>query len=256
MKLTTKHIVNIYNISACRLAGGKDVLVEEQAALASLVYSSPCAVCIIDVRKQHHPIVHANLLFERQTGYTAEEVLGQNYRFLQVKPGGKHRPSVTSIAIQCAIEAGRCYCGKIVNYHKDGTPLWNQLSLVPVRCTKSLQVTHYIGMQSFTKAEPLVATGAAQPAELLRGSSHECLMSLHCELGNSMPKMGKKSSSHMQLSELNPDLASTASLPVCGALNIVRSHYVSKNVANKAPSSLFELLRSANQCNDRAVAIA
>ena len=108
-----------------------------------------------------------------------------------------------------------------VNYHKDGTALWNQLSLVPVRCTKSLKVTHYIGMQSFTKAEPHVAAATAQPAALMRGSSHQCLISLDKELGSM--KMGKKSSSHMQLSALNLEIASTSSFPVCGARSVLMS---------------------------------
>jgi PAS domain S-box-containing protein len=209
----------------CRLAGGSDAA-EEQAALASLVYSSPCAVCIVDVQQDDHPIVHVNLLFERQTGYTAEEVLGKNCRFLQTRVGGKRVPSVTSVAIHRAIKLGRSWNGKLVNFHKNGTALWNQLSLVPVR-TKSLKVTHYIGMQNFTRAEPHVAAAAAataQPAALLRGSSHQCLASLHeNEIKLSSMKLGKKSSSHVQLSSLNPELASTASFPVCGALNILRS---------------------------------
>jgi PAS domain S-box-containing protein len=209
----------------CRLAGGSDV-VEEQAALASLVYSSPCAVCIVDVRQSHHPIVHVNLLFERQTGYTAEEVLGKNCRLLQAQPSGKRAPSVTSVAIHRAIKLGRSWHGKLVNYHKNGTALWNELSLVPVR-TKSLKVTHYIGMQNFTKADPHSAAAAAattQPAALMRGSSHQCLVSLHeNEMKLTSMKLGKKSSSHMQLTTLNPELSSTASLHMCGALNILRS---------------------------------
>lgn len=194
-------------------------MVEEQAALASLVYSSPCAVCIVDVRESHQPIVYVNLLFERQTGYSAEEVLGKNCRFLQARPSSKRTQSVTSVAIHRAITLGRSYSGKVVNFHKDGTALWNQLSLVPVR-TKSLNVTHYIGMQSFTKAEAHIAAAASQPASLMRGSSHQCLVNLDDSVIS--VKLGKKSSSHTQLTALNPELASTVSLPMGGALNILR----------------------------------
>ena len=218
LELTSGEIVisssNWRQMWVCRLAGGSEA-VEEQAALASLVYSSPCGVCIVDVRESHHPIVYVNLLFTKQTGYTAEEVLGRNCRFLQARPSGKRAPSVTSVAIYRAIQLGRSYSGKLLNFHKDGTPLWNQISLVPVR-TKSLEVTHYIGMQSFTKTEAHIPAVAAQAGTLMRGSSHQCLVNLY-DRDMGAVKLGKKSSSHVQLTALNPELASTASASVCGA---------------------------------------
>lgn len=176
-------------------------------------------MCIVDVRESHHPLVYVNLLFTKQTGYTAEDVLGQNCRFLQARPSGKRVPSVASVAIHRAIHLGRSYSGKLLNFHKDGTPLWNQISLVPVR-TKSLDVTHYIGMQSFTKAEAHIPAMTAQA--LMRSSSHQCLMSLDDNNMGSL-KLGKKSSSHVQLTALNPELASTPSLSLYGALSILKS---------------------------------
>jgi len=56
---------------------------------------------------------------------------------------------------------GRSHACKLLNFHRDGAPMWNQLSIVPVR-TVSGTVSHYVGMQTFTPAtRPGPASGVA-----------------------------------------------------------------------------------------------
>lgn len=129
---------------------------------------------------------------------------------------------VTGARVACrAIAQGKSYSGSLLNFAKDGAPLWNQLSIVPVR-TKSLAVTHYIGMQTFTKADLHASAGALLVPSLTRRSSHNCLGNLDADARTSAPSgLHKRSSSYQVLSALNPELVSTASAAVHGCLSAV-----------------------------------
>lgn len=71
--------------------------------LANLLYSSPCALSIVDARAEDQPMVYINAVFELKTGYTFEEAVGRNCRFLQAPPGTARGPSFASLAIKrCA----------------------------------------------------------------------------------------------------------------------------------------------------------
>jgi serine phosphatase RsbU (regulator of sigma subunit) len=49
--------------------------------------------------------------------------------------------------IRKAIQAGRPCTVELLNYHKDGTPFWNRLSITPLRDAAG-RVTHFAGIQS------------------------------------------------------------------------------------------------------------
>lgn len=103
-------------VSACRLAGGAGAAPEVKQMLANLLYSSPCALSIVDARAEDQPMVYVNAVFELKTGYTFEEAVGRNCRFLQAPPGTARGPSFASLAIKrCAPFAAlsiwsRCAC--------------------------------------------------------------------------------------------------------------------------------------------------
>ena len=84
-----------------------------------------------------------NAGFERLTGYSREEVLGRNCRFLQ--GAGTAAEAITNV--RTAVNDARECTVEILNYRKDGTPFWNRLSITPVR-DDSGEVTHFIGIQS------------------------------------------------------------------------------------------------------------
>ena len=46
--------------------------------------------------------------------------------------------------IREALEAETSYCGRLLNYKKDGTPFWNLLTLAPIK-DESGMVLKYIG---------------------------------------------------------------------------------------------------------------
>lgn len=52
-------------------------------ALSRLIAWSPHALCVCDMREKDQPIIFANDNFFVQTGYSPEEVINRNCRFLQ-----------------------------------------------------------------------------------------------------------------------------------------------------------------------------
>ena len=83
---------------------------------------------VTDPRKPDNPIVLANESFLEMTGYTGEEVIGRNCRFLQ---GPDTDPAIVA-ELRAAIAEERETVVEILNHHRDGRPFWNQLLVSPV----------------------------------------------------------------------------------------------------------------------------
>ncbi|CAM9359862.1 unnamed protein product, partial [Scytosiphon promiscuus] len=71
------------------------------------------------------PIIFASQGFLELTGYEGKDVIGRNCRFLQ----GPGTDEETLSIVRNSVEAGRDASVCILNYKKDGTPFWNQLSI-------------------------------------------------------------------------------------------------------------------------------
>nr|AML77696.1 putative LOV domain-containing protein [Bixa orellana] len=97
---------------------------------------------VSDATKPDYPILYASAGFFRMTGYTSREVIGRNCRFLQ---GAGTDPEDVA-KIREALEAGTTYCGRLLNYKKDGTPFWNLLTIAPIKDDTG-KVLKFIGMQ-------------------------------------------------------------------------------------------------------------
>lgn len=83
---------------------------------------------VTDPRQDDNPIVLANESFLEMTGYSGDEVIGRNCRFLQ---GAETDPD-TVAAVRTAIADREEITVEILNYHRDGRPFWNQLLVSPV----------------------------------------------------------------------------------------------------------------------------
>jgi PAS domain S-box-containing protein len=81
--------------------------------------------------------------FERMTGYPADEIVGRNCRFLQ----GAGTDAEAVREMRTAIAEARSCTVEILNYRKDGTPFWNEVSITPVLGRQG-QVTHFVGVQT------------------------------------------------------------------------------------------------------------
>ena len=89
----------------------------------------------------HQNILSVNKAFEAMTGYREPEVLGRRCRFLQ----GPLTDPFQMAAIRRAVNQNLHFHGEILNYRKDGTPFWNELTISPVYDEQSV-LSHYIGI--------------------------------------------------------------------------------------------------------------
>ncbi|MBD2578544.1 adenylate/guanylate cyclase domain-containing protein [Oscillatoria sp. FACHB-1406] len=104
--------------------------------------ASSVGIVIADARLEDMPLIYVNPAFEEMTGYSAKEVLGSNCRFLQ----GKKTDRAEVDRLRAAIRAGEHCTVTLLNYRKDKTPFWNELTISPVYDERS-QLTHFIGIQ-------------------------------------------------------------------------------------------------------------
>jgi diguanylate cyclase (GGDEF)-like protein/PAS domain S-box-containing protein len=99
------------------------------------------AIVITDNQREGQPIVYVNPAFERITGYSSEEVLERNCRFLQGTD--RDQPELDSIRRALgAEEEGRAI---LRNYRKDGSAFWNELRLAPVMNDRG-KISHFVGI--------------------------------------------------------------------------------------------------------------
>lgn len=110
--------------------------------LAKAVDAAGSSLIITDHRLPEHPIVFCNPAFERLTGYSKEEIIGRNCRFLQADD----RAQQNIRAIRMAIDAAQACSVPIRNYRKDGSAFWNELFLSPV-FDEFGKLSHFIGLQ-------------------------------------------------------------------------------------------------------------
>nr|AML77189.1 putative LOV domain-containing protein [Diselma archeri] len=96
---------------------------------------------VADATKPDYPILYASAGFFKMTGYATKEVVGHNCRFLQ---GEGTNPEDIS-KIREALAEQRSYCGRILNYKKDGTPFWNLLTIAPIK-DETGKTLKFIGM--------------------------------------------------------------------------------------------------------------
>jgi PAS domain S-box-containing protein len=85
-------------------------------------------MAVTDPRQPDNPIVLANQAFLDLTGYTADEIVGRNCRFLQ---GEDTSPSAVAEIRSAVAEARECKV-EILNYRKNGSAFWNQLLISPI----------------------------------------------------------------------------------------------------------------------------
>ncbi|GJP64584.1 hypothetical protein CLOP_g21561 [Closterium sp. NIES-67] len=129
---------------------------ESRRAIEALMAAKPCGLIVSDALEPEHPIIYVNSVFERLTGYTAEDILGRNCRFLQYRgafaqrPHALVNPATVARLRQCVAE-GREFCGEILNFRKDGSAIMNTLCLAPIRGGDTNAVTHFVGVQSFAE---------------------------------------------------------------------------------------------------------
>lgn len=83
---------------------------------------------VTDPHLPDNPIVFANRAFLEMTGYSAEEIIGSNCRFLQ----GPETDPASVQDVRESIANRREFATEVLNYRKDGSSFWNALFISPV----------------------------------------------------------------------------------------------------------------------------
>ncbi|WP_347925561.1 PAS domain S-box protein [Pontimicrobium sp. SW4] len=103
--------------------------------------SASNGIVITDALKPDNPIIYFNPAFIKLTGYSKEEILHKNCRFLQ--KDDRQQEAINKL--QNAVKNGESCQVTLRNYKKDGTLFWNDLSITPIINKKGI-VTNYIGI--------------------------------------------------------------------------------------------------------------
>jgi len=110
--------------------------------LQLVVEASSDGIVVAEQEGDDNILIYANPAFQRLSGYSDEEILYQDCRFLQA--GDRDQPGLQKI--RQAIEQGRACREVLRNYRKDGSLFWNELSITPV-FNEADQLTYFIGIQ-------------------------------------------------------------------------------------------------------------
>ncbi|HEY9628881.1 MAG TPA: PAS domain S-box protein [Coleofasciculaceae cyanobacterium] len=156
-------------------------------------------------------ILYVNQAFTKITGYEAEEALGKTPRILQ---GEKTDPEALS-KIRTALEAWQPVVVELVNYCKDGTEFWAELSIAPV-ANEVGWFTHWVAIQrnitERKQAEAEIQKALEQERELrelksrfISMASHEFRTPLATIMASSdlLKSFGHKLSEEKKLERLN-----------------------------------------------------
>mmetsp|Transcript_6310 Transcript_6310/g.15923 ORF Transcript_6310/g.15923 Transcript_6310/m.15923 type:complete len:438 (-) Transcript_6310:325-1638(-) len=119
-----------------------EILNRSDFNLMQALQAAQRSFCITDPSLPDNPIVFASQSFLETTGYTMEQVLGRNCRFLQGPETDREKVQ----QIRRGIEHGEDVSVCILNYKADGTTFWNQFFVAALRDVNK-RVVNYVGVQ-------------------------------------------------------------------------------------------------------------
>ena len=120
---------------------------ERLRLLESVAVNAQDAILITEAEpveeEQNGPrILYANKAYCEMSGYTLEEVLGKTPRIMQ----GPGTDPASREQIRKALKRWKPVVVELLNYRKDGTPFWVELSIVPV-ADETGWFTHWVSLQ-------------------------------------------------------------------------------------------------------------
>ncbi len=133
-----------------------------------LVVDSPIPSVISDPRLKDNPIVVCNAAFCELTGYSTEEVVGRNCRFLS---GPATEPWLTE-EIRRGVREHRPVLVEILNYKRSGQPFRNAVLVAPIYDEQD-ELLYFLGSQVEIDADASRSTGMRRikAAEAVRALS-------------------------------------------------------------------------------------
>lgn len=107
-----------------------------------LISNSKVAAVVSDPRQKDNPIVACNQAFIDLTGYSRDEIVGRNCRFLR---GERTEPEQTAM-LREAVAGNRPVMVELINYKKDGTAFRNAVMIAPLFDAAG-DISYFLGSQ-------------------------------------------------------------------------------------------------------------
>ena len=101
------------------------------------------SIVISDPSQKDCPMVYISNEFSKHTGYSIEESLGKNCRFLQ----GPETDENDIKQIKLALKLKKRITIDILNYKKNGQKFWNRLRIIPI-FDKEKKLIYFAGEQN------------------------------------------------------------------------------------------------------------
>lgn len=108
--------------------------------LRGVLDTAPEGIVLCEAKRGDSPVVYVNTAFARLTGYSVDELLGQDLRRLQA--WDREQPGRAQL--RQAIARGGSARVVMRNYRKDGSGFWNEVLIQPLRSADGA-LTHFAG---------------------------------------------------------------------------------------------------------------
>ena len=218
-----------------------------------------CAFVVVDLRRYDHPIVYCSPSFCTLTGYSEEEVIGKNCRFLQAPTGqvskGELRRFTSQDAVahlaKSVISNKECQTS-IVNYKKNGDAFINLVTVIPVpggvagNVDEQDDIVFHVGFQVDLSEQP---NGILERLSYVVDCSHPPLALHHSQQQQSRPALSRERkqnaippvvfSKELRRLLLDPDFL--RSMPITTSTNLQSSTSVS-TIEDTSITQLLNLL--------------
>ncbi|BCA63491.1 hypothetical protein HMP09_2725 [Sphingomonas sp. HMP9] len=145
------HLATLFEVARLRvIVDGADCAdqrerVERLRLLESVAVHARDSIVITEAEPVNLPgprILYCNAAFTRATGYEPDEVIGRTPRLLQ----GEKTDPTSRARLRQALEAWEPIEIEMINYRKDGTEFWVELSIVPIADERGW-FTHWVSVQ-------------------------------------------------------------------------------------------------------------
>jgi PAS domain S-box-containing protein len=128
------------------------------------IQHSPIATVVSDPNQADNPLVAVNDAFLQMSGYSADEVIGRNCRFLR----GPDTENIQTKNLRDAIDERRPVLSELINYRKDGSRFRNAVMIAPL-FDESGKIEYFVGSQIEVQPEvdSITAVRQQQAAEIV-----------------------------------------------------------------------------------------
>ncbi|NJR41365.1 MAG: EAL domain-containing protein [Akkermansiaceae bacterium] len=146
---------------------------QEKLYLEQAFFDTSTSIVITDPNQPDNPVIFVNPAFTKMTGYTAAEIIGKNCRLLQ---GTDTDPTVVQQLREAITHRQSTTC-TILNYRRDKTPFWNEITVDPV-FDETGQLIHFVAMQRSSTTRQQVSDLKQMEERLLYDALYDSLTGL------------------------------------------------------------------------------